>query len=106
MTVPVSAKYYFSNQHESSFFAKVGIAPSLLVGSKFIANTQGPNFRNSDPNSFALDGLIGLGGKYQFTSQIGIVLEVSYWRAVTPAYSGRNIYTSNFVNTIGININL
>lgn len=106
MSVPVAAKYYFSNQHDSSFFAKVGIAPSLLIGNKLASATQGPNFRNSDPNSFALDGLVGLGGKYQITSQIGIVLEASYWRAATPVYSGSSIYTSNFVNTLGININL
>ncbi len=106
MSVPITAKYYFSNQHDSSFFAKAGFAPSLLVGNKLINATQGPNFRNSDPNSFAVDGIVGLGGKYQFNSQIGLVLEVSYWRAATPVYSGSSVYTSNFVNTLGININL
>lgn len=106
LTVPIAAKYYFNNRHESSFFAKVGFAPSLLVGNDIIETTHGPNVRNEDPRAFAVDGLVGLGGKYQITEQVGIVLEVSYWRGLTSVYSGANVYTSNFVNTIGFNINL
>ncbi len=106
LTVPIAAKYYFSNQHESSFFAKAGIAPSLLVGNQLAETTHGPNVRNEDPSAFAVDALVGLGGKYQLTSQVGIVLEVSYWRGLTSVYSGASVYTSNFVNTIGFNINL
>ncbi len=104
LSVPISAKYYFSNQHESSFFAKIGLAPSLLVASQLSDTTS--SARSSDPNAFAIDGLIGLGGKYQITEQIGLVLEVSYWRGLAPVYSSTNIYTSNFINTLGINIDL
>ncbi len=106
LSIPISSKYYFSNQHESSFFAKLGLAPSILVGNQMIESSPNNNFRKTDPNVFALDLLIGAGGKYQLTESIGIVLEVSYWRSVTPAFSGSNINTSNFVNTIGLNINL
>ncbi len=106
LSVPVAAKYYFSNQHESSFFAKAGLAPSLLIGNQFIQSTTGPNFRNSDPSIFAVDALVGLGGKFQLTNEIGLVLEISYWRGLTPVYSGSNVYTSNFMNSLGLSIQL
>ena len=106
LSIPVAAKYYFSNRHESSFYAKAGLAPSLLVANNVAEATHGPNVRNEDPRSFAIDALAGVGGKYQLTEQVGIVLEVSYWRGLSSIYSGANVYTSNFVNTIGFNINL
>lgn len=106
LTIPVAAKFYFSNQHESSFFAKAGLAPSLLVGNQFIQSTTVPKFRSADPSSFAVDALVGLGGKFQLTNEIGLVLEISYWRGLTPVYSGSSVYTSNFTNSLGLCIQL
>lgn len=105
--VPVVGKFYLSGQDGSSFFAKTGLIPAVLVDKQMSTYNPWTNTTVTTSNPpikpFDLSFTIGLGGKLQMTKRASLLLELDHQRSLFNIYNnGDTGYNSANLISIGL----
>jgi opacity protein-like surface antigen len=103
VSIPISGKYYFTSQNETSAYLKAGALESAMV-SKNISYTK--NEKVIKARTWETAMLVGLGIKTKLTSQTDVLFEGDYTRALESMFYDSSVYRSELSATIGIGINL
>ncbi len=103
LSVPITAKYYFNGQENTSFYAKAGLMGSTLVSDNtaYIAPTTKIGAR-----SWEASLLGGLGFKVNVASSSDLLIEADYNRSIQSVFPGTDIYRSDLTGSLGVAFNL
>jgi len=107
LALPLTAKYYFGGQENTSLYLKAGLMMSTLVSQT--ANTSagysGPIYDVNNRN-FELSALGALGGKFYLSPQTDLVIEGAYSRATDSWTNASGIYNAAWNVSAGLAVNL
>lgn len=103
ISVPVSAKYYFSGQEASSFYIKGGVMGSTLISDNTIFTSPTTQI---GARSWEAAFLAGIGYKFALASVTDALLEVDYNRSISSVFPDMDIYRSDITGTLGFAFNL
>lgn len=103
ISIPVSAKFYFSGQEGSSFYLKAGAMGSVLISNNTIYATPTTQV---GPNAWETALLVGIGYKMQIASAADLIIEANYTRSINSVFSNDDIYRSDIGAAIGVAVNL
>ncbi len=103
ISVPLSAKYYFSGQESTSLYLKAGAMGSTLLSNNTIYATRTTQV---GPNKWETAVLAGVGVKFNLASSTDLLLEANYTRAIDSVFSDQNIYRSDLAAALGVAVNL
>ena len=103
ISIPLTAKYYFSGQEVTSFFLKAGVMGSTLVSKNSTYQTPTTQI---GARSWETAFVAGLGGKISMTDRTDFVIEADYSRSIDSVLNGANVYRSDLSGVLGVAINL
>ncbi len=106
ISIPLMAKYYFNGRDNSSFFARGGLQPSLLVyrEARLQDRSAGALIDMSSINDFDLIGALGMGFHIELNETTLITFEGTYLRGLTSVFNNMPLYTSGFQGSVGLGI--
>ncbi|MGE3974724.1 MAG: outer membrane beta-barrel protein [Bdellovibrionales bacterium] len=104
ISVPATAKYYFSGQERNSLYLKAGAMGSTLVSNNTAYVTSSTTKIGARTWETALIG--GLGAKLVLNETTDLVLEGSYTRALDSVFEDVEVYRSDYSGTLGVAVNL
>lgn len=107
LSLPVSAKYYFTGQDATSFYVKGGGIASTLTSSNvdYSPGYAGPP-RSIRGRNFELSLALGVGAKYIMTRNADLYLEGNYTRPMDNILQSRSGLTSAWSLGAGVGFNL
>lgn len=106
LSIPVAYKIYSDRPQFNAFFAKAGFSPNILVNQISSVTQNSLSQKIPVAQSMSLDAFIGLGVKMNLAQNLAGVIEASYWRGITPVYTGTDIYNSSFMTSLGLSLEL
>jgi hypothetical protein len=105
LSIPVFAKYYFSDPNKGAFFVKLGALNSFLLGGTVSSDFGTFNFSPSDlqGSGFDFSPAAGVGGLIPLSRSVALQLLGMYSHGVTPALNSNGaIYFQTFSFTAGV----
>jgi hypothetical protein len=106
ISIPLMAKYYFNGRDNSSFFARGGLQPSLLIyrEARLQDTTAGALIDMSNINDFDLIMALGMGFQIELNETTLITFEGTYLRGMTSVFNNMPLYTNGFQGSVGLGI--
>jgi hypothetical protein len=103
ISVPVSAKYYFNGQENTSLYLKAGAMGSTLISNNTYYATPTTQI---GARSWETAVLAGLGLKLNLSAETDLMLEADYNRALDSLFADSSLYRSDLAATLGFAVNL
>jgi len=103
ISVPVSAKYYFNGQENTSPYLKAGAMGSTLISNNTIYASRTLQL---GPNAWETALLAGLGIKVNLTSSSDLLIEADYTRSLDSVFTNQNVYRSDLGAALAVAVNL
>jgi opacity protein-like surface antigen len=103
ISVPISAKYYFSGQEVTSLYLKAGVMGSTLISDNTVYAT--PTTRIG-ARSWETAFLAGVGVKVNLSDVSDLIVEGDYSRSIESVFNNASIYRSDLSAALGFAVNL
>ena len=103
ISVPVSAKYYFNGQENTSLYMKAGVMGSTLISNNTMYATPTTQI---GAQAWETALLAGLGVKFNLSSASDLLIEADYNRALDSLFADSSVYRSDLSAALGVAINL
>lgn len=106
ISIPLMGKYYFNGRDNSSFFARGGLQPSLLIfrEARLQDTTAGAIIDMSNINDFDLIAALGMGCQIELNETTLLTFEGTYLRGLTSVFNNMPLYTQGFQGSVGLGI--
>lgn len=103
ISVPVSAKYYFNGQENTSLYMKAGAMGSTLISNNTYYATPTTQI---GARAWETALLAGLGLKFNLGANSDLLVEADYTRALDSLFAGSSVYRSDLSAALGLAFNL
>ncbi len=103
ISVPLSAKYYFTSQEFSSLYVKAGYMGSTLISNNTYYSSPTRQLGAQQWESAVLGGI---GYKINLGSSTDILVEANYNRGLDSVFADSNVYRSDVSGALGFAMNL